>query len=149
MALKHGKSVWEIGAVLGLGFVLVACQSEIVGPSGDANVDTDPIAVGDTGPGGCTAGSVARSNPVTGQTACFYGGGCPDGQVPVRIDTGAGSTVQCGWLEVDTCSSGWLVGGGLADGAALCLPEPPCTTPVNVSEQSDGALTLALDCSAG
>lgn len=148
--IRIGTAIWEFGAVLGLGLALVACQTEPSATSGAGEqLDSDPIAVGDTGPGGCTAGSVARTNPVTGQTACFYGGGCPDGQVPVRIDTAAGSTVQCGWLEADTCGAGWLVGGGIADGAALCLPQPPCATPVNVSEERDGAYTLALDCSAG
>jgi hypothetical protein len=123
-------------AVLGLVAALAACRG-----AGDG----DPISVGDSAPGNCPPGTLSRSTPSGG--ACFAGGGCAEGLVPVRIDGPGGATVACGQLSATGCN-GWSAGAGFA-GSALCLPQAPCAAPVNRTAGNNRVWTIVLDCRAG
>jgi hypothetical protein len=129
---------WTAGA-LALGLLAAACQA-----GGDGNVD--PISVGDSAPGNCPAGTLSR--PTASGGACFAGGGCAAGLVPVRIDGPGGAQVACGQLAAGGGCSGWSAGTGFA-GSELCLAAAPCTTPVNRTAVNGGVWTIVLDCTAG
>jgi hypothetical protein len=130
------RAVWVAGVALA---VLAGCQA-----GGDG--DVDPISVGDNAPGNCPAGTLSRSTPAGG--ACFAGGGCSAGLVPVRIDGPGGAQVACGQLAAGGCGSGWSAGTGFAS-SELCLAAAPCAAPVNRTAVNNGVWTIVLDCTAG